>query len=193
VPVWLRPPLHGARDDPGDVPLLWRRAGVVVVLEKASQEFVEGDHQAPLVYELSPDEARAVLDDVQAAPIGKLPVEDRWITVPAEVSDVRVRIVRPQRAARTLPAMVFVEYDRSPEAHYPVAIEQGYAAARWVVREGAANQLDPDRMAIAGDSAGGGMTAALTLMAADRRDVRFVHQSMYYPVTDAAMDTGSYE
>src|SRR5262249_13208164 len=45
----------------------------------------------------------------------------------------------------------------------------------------------------AGDSVGGGMTAALTLMAEDRGDVRFVHQSMYYPVTDGAMDTESYE
>ena len=61
------------------------------------------------------------------------------------------------------------------------------------MREGAANQLDPDRIAIAGDSVGGNMTAALTLMAAERGDVRFVHQSMYCPVTDAAMDTGSYE
>ena len=39
-------------------------------------------------------------------------------------------------------AEVFVEYDRSPEARYPVAIEQGYASARWIVREGAANGLD---------------------------------------------------
>jgi acetyl esterase len=61
------------------------------------------------------------------------------------------------------------------------------------VREGAANGLDPERIAIAGDSVGGGMTAAIVLMAHDRGDVRFVHQSMYYPVTDAGMDTGSYE
>ena len=47
-------------------------------------------------------------------------------------------------------------------------------------------------MAIAGDSVGGCMTAAIVLMAQERGDVRFVHQSMYYPVTDAAMDTGSY-
>jgi acetyl esterase len=47
-------------------------------------------------------------------------------------------------------------------------------------------------MAVAGDSVGGNMTAALALMASDRGDVRFVQQSMYYPVTDAAMDTGSY-
>jgi alpha/beta hydrolase fold len=55
------------------------------------------------------------------------------------------------------------------------------------------NACDPDRIAIAGDSVGGGMTAALALMARERGDVHFVHQSMYYPVTDAAMDTGSYE
>ena len=195
-----------------------------VVLEPASQAFVEATATPPLLYEMTPDEARKVLDDVQAAPIDKLPVDDRWITVPAEVGDVQVRIVRPEGVEGTLPvilymhgggwvlgnagthdrlvrelacgagaAVAFVEYDRSPEAHYPVAIEQGYATARWIVREGAANGLDPERIAIAGDSVGGGMTAAITLMAHDRGDVRFVHQSMYYPVTDAAMDTGSYE
>ena len=195
-----------------------------IVLEPASQEFVEATSSPPFLYELSPAEARKVLDDVQAAPIDKLPVDDRWITVPAEVGDVRVRIVRPPDAAGTLPvilymhgggwvlgnadthdrlirelavgtgaAVVFVEYDRSPEAHYPVAIEQGYATARWIVREGAANQLDSNRMAVAGDSVGGNMTAALALMANERGDVHFVQQSLYYPVTDAAMDTGSYK
>jgi acetyl esterase len=195
-----------------------------VVLEPASQKFVEATSKPPFLYELTPAEARKVLDDVQAAPINKLPVDDRWITVPAEVGDVQVRIVRPPDAAGTLPvilymhgggwvlgnadthdrlvrelavgtgaAVVFVEYDRSPEAHYPVAIEQGYATAHWIVREGAAYQLNPDRMAVAGDSVGGNMTAALALMANERGDVRFVQQSMYYPVTDARMDTGSYE
>jgi acetyl esterase len=194
-----------------------------VVLEPASQAFVEATATPPYLYELTPAEARKVLDDVQAAPIDKLDVDDRWITVPAEVGDVRVRIVRPPSAAGPLPvilymhgggwvlgnadthdrlvrelavgtgaAVVFVEYDRSPEARYPVAIEQGYATAQWIIREGAAHDLDPDRMAVAGDSVGGNMAAALALMANERGDVRFVQQSMYYPVTDAAMDTGSY-
>jgi acetyl esterase/lipase len=101
------------------------------------------------------------------------------------------RLVR-ELAVGTGAAVVFVEYDRSPEAHYPVGIEQGYATAQWITREGASNGLDPNRMAVAGDSVGGGMTAALALMANERRDVRFVQQSMFYPVTDAAMDTGSY-
>ncbi|HEX6021775.1 MAG TPA: alpha/beta hydrolase [Solirubrobacter sp.] len=190
-----------------------------IILEPAAQAFVEATATPPLIYELTPDEARKVLDDVQAAPIDKLPVDERWI----RVGDVRVRIVRPGGSTGTLPvilymhgggwvlgnagthdrlvrelavgagaAVAFVEYDRSPEARYPVAIEQGYATARWIVREGAAHGLDPQRMAIAGDSVGGCMTAAITLMAQARGDVRFVHQSMYYPVTDAAMDTGSY-
>jgi acetyl esterase/lipase len=195
-----------------------------VVLERASQEFVDATANPPYFWEGSPVDARKVLDDVQAAPIDKLPVDDRWITVPAQVGDVRVRIVRPPDATGLLPAIlymhgggwvlgnadthdrlvrelavgtnaavVFVEYDRSPEAHYPVAIEQGYATAQWIMREGATNGLDSTRIAVAGDSVGGGMTAALALMANDRGDVRFVQQSMYYPVTDAAMDTGSYE
>jgi acetyl esterase len=195
-----------------------------VVLEPESQAFVEATAKPPFLYELTPAEARKVLDDVQAEPIDKLPVKDRWVTVPADVGDVRVRIVRPPDAEGMLPvvlymhgggwvlgnadthdrlvreladgaeaAVVFVEYDRSPEARYPVAIEQGYATAQWIVREGDANLLDADRMAVAGDSVGGNMTAALALMAKERGDVRFVQQQMYYPVTDAAMDTGSYE
>src|SRR5688500_17449010 len=181
-----------------------------VVLESETQALVEATAKPPFLYELTPDEARKVLDDVQAAPIDKLDVEDRWITVPAEVGDVRVRIVRPPDAPGTLPVIlymhgvgwvlggadihgrlvpafavatgadvVFVEYDRSPEAHYPVAIEQGYATAQWIMREGAAHQLDPDRIAVAGDSVGGNMTAALALMANERGDVHFVQQSMY--------------
>ena len=195
-----------------------------VVLEPESQQFVEATSKPPFLYELSPAEARKVLDDVQAAPIEKLPIEEEWTTVPADVGDVRVRIVRPPNTSGPLPvilymhgggwvlgnaathdrlirelangvgaAVAFVEYDRSPEAHYPVAIEQGYATARWITREGASHGLDPSNMAVAGDSVGGNMAAALTLMAADRGDVRFVFQSMYYPVTDAAMDTGSYQ
>ena len=52
--------------------------------------------------------------------------------------------------------------------------------------------LDSSRMAVVGDSVGGNMAAALTLMAEGRGDVRFVHQALFYPVTDAAMDTPSY-
>ena len=200
------------------------RSHTPLVLEPAARELAEATANPPFLYELTPTDARAVLDNVQEEPVDKLPVDEHWVIVPAAVGDVRVRIVRPENAAGPLPvilymhgggwvlgnagthdrlvrelavgagaAVAFVEYDRSPEARYPVAIEQGYAVAQWIVREGDVHQLNTERIAVAGDSVGGGMTAALALMAAARGDVRFLHQSMYYPVTDAAMDTGSYE
>ncbi|CAM5256919.1 Acetyl esterase [Streptomyces tanashiensis] len=89
-------------------------------------------------------------------------------------------------------AVVFPEYDLSPEARYPVAIEQNFAVARWVVEQGATKGLDAGRMAVAGDSVGGNMAAALTLMAKERGGVPLVQQVLFYPVTDAGFDTGSY-
>ncbi len=89
-------------------------------------------------------------------------------------------------------AVVFPEYDLSPEARYPVAIEQNYAVAKWIVEQGATKDLDGSRLAVAGDSVGGNMSAALTLTAKQRGDVPLVQQVLFYPVTDASFDTGSY-
>jgi acetyl esterase len=89
-------------------------------------------------------------------------------------------------------AVAFVEYSRAPEAKYPAQIEQCYAAARWIMEQGAGGGFDATRIAVAGDSAGGNMSTVLALMAKRRGDVRFVHQSLYYPMTDAlAEDSGS--
>ncbi|GAA1333222.1 alpha/beta hydrolase [Pseudonocardia xinjiangensis] len=193
------------------------------VLEPAAQEIADATSKPPLLYELGPDGARKALDDIQAAPIDKPEVEEKWITVSAEVGEVRVRIVKPVGATGVLPtvlyvhgggwilgnagthdrlvrelavgadaALVFVEYDRSPEARYPVAIEQAYATARWITREGAAEGLDASNLVVAGDSVGGNMTAVLAILAKQRGDVTFLHQSLYYPVTDAGQDTESY-
>jgi acetyl esterase len=82
-------------------------------------------------------------------------------------------------------AVAFVEYSRAPEAKYPAQIEQCYAAARWIIEQGAGGGFDATRIAVAGDSAGGNMSTVLALMAKRRGDVRFVHQSLYYPMTDA--------
>src|ERR687884_635648 len=79
---------------PEDLSMATTTTYTPVVLEAASQAFVEATANPPFLYELTPDEARKVLDDVQAAPIDKLAVDERWMTVPAEVGDVRVRIVR---------------------------------------------------------------------------------------------------
>ncbi|MFF5048057.1 alpha/beta hydrolase [[Kitasatospora] papulosa] len=111
-----------------------------------------------------------------------------WVFGNAHTHD---RLVR-ELAVGAGAAVVFPEYDLSPEARYPVAIEQNYAVARWIVQDGATKQLDGARLAVAGDSVGGNMTAALTLMAKQRGDVALKHQVLFYPVTDASFDTGSY-
>ncbi|GHH60132.1 acetyl esterase/lipase [Streptomyces umbrinus] len=111
-----------------------------------------------------------------------------WVFGNAHTHD---RLVR-ELAVGANAAVVFPEYDLSPEARYPVAIEQNYTVARWVVTDGAGHNLDASRIAVAGDSVGGNMSAALTLMAKERGDVPLVQQVLFYPVTDAAFDTGSY-
>src|SRR6476661_7890659 len=88
-------------------------------------------------------------------------------------------------------AVVFIDYTLAPEARYPVQIEQCYAVARWVTDDGAAHGLDASRTAVAGDSAGGNMATVLCLMAKQRGDVKFVQQSMYYPMTDALTNQDS--
>ncbi|GAA4846434.1 alpha/beta hydrolase [Pseudonocardia benzenivorans] len=112
-----------------------------------------------------------------------------WVFGNAHTHD---RLVR-ELAVGAGVAVVFVEYTPSPEARYPVAIEQGYRTAQWIGTDGAAHGLDGTRLAVAGDSVGGNMTAALTLLAKERGDVRFAAQLLFYPVTDANFDTGSYE
>ncbi|MFE2102096.1 alpha/beta hydrolase [Streptomyces sp. NPDC059468] len=111
-----------------------------------------------------------------------------WVFGNAHTHD---RLVR-ELAVGAEAAVVFPEYDLSPEARYPVAIEQNYAVARWVVEQGASKGLDGSRLAVAGDSVGGNMTAALTLMAKERGGLPLAQQVLFYPVTDASFDTGSY-
>src|SRR5271154_2142744 len=111
-----------------------------------------------------------------------------WVFGDAHTHD---RLVR-DLAIGSQAAVVFPEYDRSPEAKYPVALEQSYAVAQWVVNHGADNGLDGSHMAVAGDSVGGNMAIALTLLAKQRGDVSFVQQVLFYPVTNANFETPSY-
>jgi acetyl esterase/lipase len=195
-----------------------------VVLEPAAQEFADATSTPPFIYELSPDQAREVLEDLQRSPIDKPEVDIEDLTLSGGPhGQIAVRLVRPAGVAGTLPvilyihgagwvlgspethdrlvrnlavgaqaAVVFPDYRRAPEAQYPSQIEEAYAAAAWIVERGREHDLDPDQVAIAGDSVGGNMTIAVTLMAKDRGGPSFAAQLLYYPVTDAGMDTGSY-
>jgi len=111
-----------------------------------------------------------------------------WVFGNAHTHD---RLIR-ELAVGTGAAVVFPNYSLSPEARYPVAIEESYAVLEWVAEHGTEQGLDPSRIALAGDSVGGNMTAALTLMAKHRSGPPIMTQVLFYPVTDASFDTPSY-
>jgi acetyl esterase len=90
-------------------------------------------------------------------------------------------------------AFVFVNYTPSPEAQYPVPIEQAYAATKYVAEHGAELGLDSSRLAVAGDSVGGNMTAAVTLLAKERKGPAIRYQVLFYPVTDSNLNTETYQ
>jgi acetyl esterase/lipase len=111
-----------------------------------------------------------------------------WVFGNAHTHD---RLIR-ELTVGTGAAVVFPNYSLSPEAKYPTALEESYAVARWVAEHGKEKLLDGSRMAVAGDSVGGNMSAALTLLAKERGGPPLRFQVLFYPVTDASFDTESY-
>jgi acetyl esterase len=112
-----------------------------------------------------------------------------WVLGDADTHDRLIREI----ANGAHVAVVFVEYDRSPDAKYPVPVEQAYAATEYVAKHGRELGVEPSRMAVAGDSVGGNMTAAVTLLAKQRHGPALRYQVLFYPVTDADFDDGSYQ
>ena len=111
-----------------------------------------------------------------------------WVFGDSQTHDRLIREIAVQADA----AVVFPDYSRSPEAHFPVALEECYAVAQWITEQGPEFGLDPTRIAIAGDSVGGNMAAVITMLAKQRGGPQFRHQVLWYPVTNADFDTGTY-
>jgi acetyl esterase/lipase len=87
---------------------------------------------------------------------------------------------------------VFVEYSPLPQAKFPTQFEESYAALRWVAAHAQELGADGSRIAVAGNSVGGNMIAALSLLAKDRDGPKISYQLLLIPATDASVDTGSY-
>jgi acetyl esterase/lipase len=97
-----------------------------------------------------------------------------------EMTDARNRLI-----ARDLGCVVVsVDYRLAPETTFPGAVEDCYAALRWLHAEAGALGVDSDRIAIGGESAGGGLTASLALLARDRGEVPLAFQLLIYPMLD---------
>jgi acetyl esterase/lipase len=87
---------------------------------------------------------------------------------------------------------VFVNYTSSPEAHYPVAINQAFAATQWVSEHGAEVGVDGTNLAVVGNSVGGNMAAVIALKAKLEGGPRLRAQILFWPVTSASLETASY-
>jgi acetyl esterase len=111
-----------------------------------------------------------------------------WILGDKETHDRMTREIAVGADA----AVIFVDYDRSPEARYPTALEQAYAATKYVVDNAKSLGVDGQRLAVIGDSVGGNMAAAVTLLAKERGGPKIAFQVLLYPVTDANFETHSY-
>ena len=176
----------------------------------------------PQLHELPVDQARVFFDSMQLPrpDVAVAHVEDR--RVPGPAGEIPVRVYRPESGAtlpalvyfhgggwvigsvethdgscrdlanRIGCVVVSVDYRLAPEHPYPAAAEDCYAATKWVSENAAALGVDPGRIGIGGDSAGGNLTAAVALMARDRGAPALRHQLLVYPVTDADFSRASY-
>ena len=109
-----------------------------------------------------------------------------WVIGDLDTHDVVCR----QLANRAGCAVVSVDYRLAPEHKFPAAVDDAFAALLWVASEAAALRLDPSRLAVGGDSAGGNLTAVTTLRARDAGFTGLRYQILIYPATDFA---GTYE
>lgn len=112
-----------------------------------------------------------------------------WIMGDSQTHDRLIREIAVGAGA----ALVFVDYDRAPECRFPIAIEQAYAATVHVVNQAQELNVDPTRLAVIGDDVGGTMATVVALLAKQRRGPKIDLQVLFYPVTDARFDTGSYK
>lgn len=90
-------------------------------------------------------------------------------------------------------AVVSVDYRMGPEHRFPAAVDDCAAATRFVVAQAQALRIDPARVAVGGDSAGGNLAAVMALMARDGALPKLAFQLLVYPVTDLGMGHPSYQ
>lgn len=187
------------------------------LLEELLKEMAAAD--APPMTEMAPADARAMYREMNAANT-RAPMHEVTDT---DAEGVPVRIYRPgpednlpclvyyhgggwvigdlethdnicRNLARDAHCVVIAtDYRLAPEHPFPAPLDDCYSVVRWVAANAGELNIDASRIALGGDSAGGNLTACVSLKIKQEGGPSVVHQLMIYPVTDAAMDTGSYE
>lgn len=111
-----------------------------------------------------------------------------WVIGDLDTHDALCRSLANESGCR----VIAVDYRLAPEHAFPAAVEDAFAVAAWVEANAAAIGVDPNRIAVAGDSAGGNLAAVVAQLARDRKGPRIAFQLLIYPVTDTDTETGSY-
>lgn len=195
-------------------------------LSKETKEYLKVLNSGGKPVESLPvSDARNVLVDTQAAiKVDVSGIEETEKVILADERDIKLYIVRPEKAKGKLPvfifihgggwvlgdyqthkrlvrdlvvesgyACVFIEYSRSPEAKYPIALNECYAATKWVAEHGDEINIDGKRLAIVGNSAGGNMTIGTCLKAKDNRGPDIKCQILLWPYSDAGINSESFK
>ena len=111
-----------------------------------------------------------------------------WVVADLDTHDVVCR----QIAAQAGVAVIAVDYRLAPEHRFPAAVDDAWNATQWIAAHAAELAINPKRMAVGGDSAGGGLAAVVALLARDSRTLRLTLQVLVYPVMELRADTDSY-
>lgn len=195
-------------------------------LSKETKEYLKVLNSGGKPVESLPvSDARNVLVDTQAAiKVDVSGIEETEKVILADERDIKLYIVRPEKAKGKLPvfifihgggwvlgdyqthkrlvrdlvvesgyACVFIEYSRSPEAKYPIALNECYAATKWVAEHGDEINIDGKRLAIVGNSAGGNMTIGTCLKAKENKGPDIKCQILLWPYSDAGINTESFK
>ena len=192
-------------------------------LTKDTEEFIneiESENATPL-YELTPKEARDFLKNLQSktfkktdAGITEIDIEGvktfvlkpqtntekklpailylhggGWVMGDEYVFDNLIKKIANCAEA----VLIFPEYTPAPEAEYPQQINEAYSVLNYIYNNSDELNIDKNKIAIMGDSAGGNMAAAITLKTKEEKGPNIKFQLLLYPVTNADMDTDSYE
>lgn len=195
-----------------------------VHLDKTVENFIDSLKIDKPLYEMTPDEARKFLTEVQESGFKDLEASVEDISIFSDIAgEISIRVVKPESlknetlplvvychgggwvmgdadifdmtiktiAENTKSAVAFINYSRSPEFKYPAALNQICEAIKYFSENGSDYKIDSNRIAVAGDSAGGNMAAAAAIEL--KESIKLCFMALMYPVCDADMKTDSYK